>query len=145
MESHFLKMIMQRRGFSLIEMGMSLFLTVILMGGALSAGHTWIEESRQKKVWRTLKAMLEISRQYAAEKGIVPVAIEELNTFDPRVPLAGPWGDPYVIVASVFLWCVETRVPPHSGNVYQGGAGASVIAEEKGDILRVCRPIGAHE
>lgn len=130
-----------RRAFSLIEITLALFLMAFVTGGLLFGGRVAIEQARQEKTWRTLSALLEISAQYHAEKGKLPSSLEEIQVFDPRVPLLNPWGDAYLVVPGALSWCVETRVPLGTGRLYLSGAFASVFADKDGDWQRVCRPV----
>lgn len=134
-------MIFYRRAFSMIEITLALLVMTLFIGGVVSTGRAVIEDARQEKVWRTLSAFLEISAQFDAVKGKYPVSIEEVVSFDTRVPFFNPWGNAYVVVPSAASWCIETRVPSVRGDIHQSSIFASVLSQKDGDVLRVCRPV----
>ena len=129
-----------RRALTLIEIVLALLLLGVITGGVVAAGQANLARARQEAVWRTLSALLEIGAQYDAEKGKLPVSVDEIRAFDPRVPPLNPWGRVYIVVPGAALWCVETRVPAGGGGSYASGIFASIIIQKDGEDLRVCKP-----
>jgi general secretion pathway protein G len=81
-----------RRGFTLIELGLSLALLAVLVGLAIPSWGGWKNKALTKKAVEDIVAISAVVDQYLADTGALPADLGAIG----RASMADPWGRAYV-------------------------------------------------
>jgi len=80
-----------RRGFTLVELGLSLALVGVLIGLALPSYNGWQNKARTKKATEDIIAISAVIDQHLADTGTLPANLGAIG----RGGLQDPWGNAY--------------------------------------------------
>ncbi len=81
-----------RRGFTLVELGLSLALLAVLVGLAIPGWNGWKDKALTKKAVEDIIAISAVVDQHLADTGALPADLGAIG----RAGLADPWGRAYV-------------------------------------------------
>jgi general secretion pathway protein G len=80
-----------RRGFTLVELGLSLALLAVLVGLALPSYNGWKDKARTQKAVQDIIAISAVVDQYLADTGALPADLAAIG----RDGIQDPWGRAY--------------------------------------------------
>lgn len=86
-----------RRGFTIVELGLTLALLAVLIGLAIPGYTGWKDKARTKKATEDIIAISVVIDQHLADTGALPANLAAIG----RSGLADPWGRGYVYLPLV--------------------------------------------
>lgn len=133
-----------RRGFTLVELGLTLGLLAVLIGLAIPSWNGWKDKARTKQATDDIIAISAVVDQHLADTGTLPADLAAIG----RGGLTDPWGNGYVYLpldtpsAKGFARKDHSLVPLNSDyDLYSKGpdgatAGPLTAKASRDDILR---------
>ena len=114
--------ILNKRGFSLLEVSIALFLLLFFVG-VISAVQGRVVAAQGAHTMVEMQTILDSARQFYLQNNRWPNSMTELQTFWPKIKTNNVFGNPYNVATSVSgsTFTVNTVVPYKSMNVIKSG------------------------
>ena len=135
--------VLEKRGFSLIELSLVFVIGAILLGTVFYSARSIRQAALARKTIQELDVLVSASSQYYLGNGAYPTCVLDLRPvyLSPQATGVNPFGNAYCVTPGVLSVSVSTLLPKGLLTPQSFGSEVVVINQGNNDLVSVTKPL----